>query len=96
MMVPLLTGGGAKVHNASSSAITGEVETKKGPSCLVTLILLLIMILPGILYMIWGGSKITESFSITLAETERGTVATASGQGRGLKAAEYAISKLPT
>ena len=93
-MVPLLTNGGAKVLAATSTAVTGEVVTKKSASCLVTLILLLLMILPGILYMIWGGKTISEPFSITLAAGPSGTVVTAAGQGRGEKAAQYAISQL--
>lgn len=93
-MVPLLTNGGAKVHNATPQSITGEVVTKRAPSCLVTLILLCIMILPGVLYMIWGGSTVVEPFSITLVPGEGGTTLLAAGQGRGMKAAEYAIGNV--
>jgi hypothetical protein len=93
-MVPLLTAGGAKVHAATSAAITGEVVTKVSASCLVAFVLLLIMILPGILYMIWGGKTISEPYSITLLPGPGGTTVTAAGQGRGAKAAQYAISNL--
>ena len=93
-MVPLLTNGGAKVHSATPSSITGEVVTKQSASCLVTLILLLLMILPGILYLIWGGKTITEPFSITLTEGPDGTTLIAAGQGRGEKAAKYAIANV--
>lgn len=95
LMVPALSSGGARIISASPATITGEVETKKPASCLVAVILLLIMILPGILYMIWGGKTIVEPFSITLTSGPDGTTAVAAGQGRGLKAAEYAISLLP-
>lgn len=95
-MVSALTSGGAMISSATSSGIIGSVETKRSASCLVTLLLLLIMILPGILYMIWGGKTIVDPFSITLVPGPGGTVVTAAGQGRGAKAADYAVSQLPT
>lgn len=94
-LVPLLTSGGAKVHSATSAAITGDVSTKQHASCLITLLLMCLMILPGLLYMILAGKTLVEPFSISIIPEPAGTRLVAAGQGRGEKAAQAAIGKMP-
>lgn len=93
-LVPQLTKSGATIHSSSSQAITGEVVWKKRPSMVIAIVLLLLIILPGILYLIFGSKTIHDPFSITLSPAEGGTTVTAAGQGEGEKAAKKALAKL--
>lgn len=95
-MVPLLTNGGATVNSATPSALTGEVVTRKGPDAFIAIVLLLLLLIPGVLYILFGSKTIAEPFSITLVPGPGGTTLTAAGQGRGQKAAEYAVTSLVT
>jgi hypothetical protein len=94
-LTQLLTMHGATVHSQTERSITGEVRIRKNPSCLVATLLFLLLVVPGIIYVIVAGKDIQDPFSVQLIPQGQGTLAHAAGRGHGLDAALRAIGRLP-
>jgi hypothetical protein len=97
VLVQALTSGGAQITSQTASLIAGKVETPaQKPSCLVACFLALFFIIPAIIYLVAAGkSGRSYSFSITLTPEAQGSRVLATGQGRGLRAAQRALTSLP-
>jgi hypothetical protein len=87
--------GGATVISQTERSITGEVRVRKNPSCLIACLLLLLLVVPGIVYLIVAGKDIVEPFSIQLIPEGHGTRAHPAGRGYGMSAAVQAVANLP-
>jgi hypothetical protein len=94
-LTQVLTMHGATVLTQTERSITGEMRIRRNPSCLVASLLFLLLVVPGIVYLVVAGKDIQDPFSIQLIPEGQGTRAHAAGRGHGLNAALRAIQRLP-
>jgi hypothetical protein len=95
-LTQVLTMGGATVLSQSERAITGEMRIRRNPSCLVATLLFLLLVVPGIVYLVVAGKDTQDPFSIQLIPEGHGTRAHAAGRAHGLNAALRAVEQLPS
>lgn len=93
-LVQTLTASGAQVMSQTPQSITGLMHITKRPSCIVATLLLLLVI-PGIIYLVIAGKDINDPYSVQIIPEGQGSRVHASGQGRGLEVALKAIDRLP-
>ena len=91
----LMSARGAILTTQGPGGLSGYFVVRNGPSVLMGLLLLLLCFVPGLLYLLLGGSTSTEPFSIGLTVTEHGTGTAVTGQGKGLAEARWAVTQLP-
>lgn len=91
----LMASRGAVVNAQGPTGVTGYFSVYQSPSLVLGLILLVFCFLPGVLYLLLGGSTVNEPFSVTFTPVEGGTAVAFSGQGKGLTVAIWAITQLP-
>jgi hypothetical protein len=94
-LTQVLTMHGATVLTQTERSITGEMRIRKNPSCLVATLLFLLLVVPGIVYLIVAGKDIQDPYSIQLIPEGHGTRAHPAGRGHGLNAALRATEQLP-
>jgi hypothetical protein len=96
-LIGRLTTIGANITATSGNTITGNVTKKELANPIIGFLLLLLMILPGLLWFMFGGRTKIDPFSISLApRVEGGSWLSYNGTGRGLKAARRAVAQLPS
>lgn len=86
---------GAQVTGQTDDTILGVVHHRTGPNALVVLLLLLFLIVPGVLYLLFGGRNETLSFSISITETGDGTAVVPSGAGAAFRLVSEIVKALP-
>jgi hypothetical protein len=95
-LISKLTGRGASVTAMSGYTVVGNVSKKELANPIIGLLLLLVFILPGLLWFMFGGKTKVDPFSIMLApNVSGGSWVSYTGKGRGLKAARRAVQQLP-
>jgi len=94
-LIQTLTASGAQVVSQSGSSLTGVMHIRRRPSCLVATILLILLIVPGIIYLTLAGKDIEDPYSIQVIPQGQGSMIHPAGQGYGLDVAVAAIARLP-
>jgi len=94
-LIQTLTASGAQVVSQSDRSLTGVMHIRRRPSCLVATILLLLLIVPGIIYLVLAGKDIEDPYSIQILPEGQGSMVHPAGQGYGLDVAMASIARLP-
>lgn len=95
LLIQTLTASGAQVLSQSERSITGVMHIRRRPSCVVAFLLFILLIIPGIIYLVIAGKDIDDPYSIQVLPEGQGSMVHPAGQGFGLQVAVAAISRLP-
>ena len=95
LLIQTLTASGAQVLSQSERSITGVMHIRRRPSCIVATLLFLLLVIPGIIYLVIAGKDIDDPYSIQILPEGQGAMVHPAGQGFGLKVAVAAIDRLP-
>ena len=95
-LIQTLTASGAQVVSQSDRSLTGVMHIRRRASCLVATILLLLLVVPGIIYLAVAGKDIDDPYSIQIIAEGQGSMIHPAGQGYGLEVAVAAMARLPT
>jgi hypothetical protein len=83
------------ITSTQPGLIICSFAVRKGPNWLLAGILLLLWIIPGIMYLVVGGSITRSTCSIEFEHAGDGTKVTCRGDGEALKRAQSAVDTLP-
>ena len=95
LLVQTLTASGAQVASQTDRSITGVMHIRRRPSCVIAFLLFILLIIPGIIYLVIAGKDIDDPYSLQLIPEGQGTMVHPAGQGYGLEVAVAAIKHLP-
>ena len=95
LLIQTLTASGATVLSQSERSIAGVMHIRRRPSCVVAFLLFILLVIPGIIYLVIAGKDIDDPYSIQVLPEGQGSMVHPAGQGFGLRAPVAAIARLP-
>lgn len=95
LLCQTLTASGAQVTTQTDRSITGIMHIRRRPSCIIAFLLFMLLIIPGVIYLVIAGKDIDDPYSIQVIPEGQGSMVHAAGQGYGLEVATEAIRRLP-